>query len=190
MPNRLKLLLVVWVTLSASCATQNDLPLVSTPHVEPAPPQVIVKTVPQPIVGCGAIMEDYADFNTLNDAAKRKRIKSIKQNISEVGGECEKLKLALFHSTPGKLRQTDETIAELLEKLNLESDHLGDQDRALILLMRNEINQRGLVSKKIDRRTETITALQTENRQLLQRLAELQAQLDNLKNLEQNIAPE
>ncbi len=190
MPNRLKLLPAIWLTLLASCAASNNLPLISTPHVEPEPARVIVKTVPQPISGCGAIMQEYADFNRLNDTTKRKNIKRIKQDIKELGSECDTLRLALLHSTPGKLRQTDETIIELLEKLNLESDHFSAADRAVVLLMRNEINKRALVAKKIDRRTRTITELQTENGQLLQRLAELQAQLDNLKNLEENIAPE
>ena len=56
--------------------------------------------------------------------------------------------------------------------------------------MRNEINQRGVVAKKITKRAEAYAEIQAENRQLLQRLAELQTQLDSLKNLEENIAPE
>ena len=135
-------------------------------------------------------MQDYADFNRLNNAAKRENIKLIKQYINEQGGECDKLRLALLHSTPGTLRQTDETIMDLLDTIKVDSDQLGGNDRALILLMRNEINQRGVVAKKITKRAEAYAEIQAENRQLLQRLAELQTQLDSLKNLEENIAPE
>lgn len=188
MPNRLNITPVILLMLLASCSTK--LPLMSIPHTEPEPPRVIVKTVPQPIIGCNDILRDYGDFNKLNEAAKRENIKLIKQYINEQGGECDKLRLALLHSTPGKLRQTDTTIIEILDSLNLDSEALSENDRALVLLMRNEINQRGVLAKRVDRRADAYAEVQAENRQLLQRLAELQLQLNSLKNLEENIAPE
>ncbi len=152
--------------------------------------RVIIHEVTKPLEGCGRLLTEYADFTRYSDNTKREEIRALKKRIKTDNDACDTLRLALYHSAPGKLRQTDDTIYELLDNVANNTSALGSNDHALITLLRNEMQQRSIVEKKVGRHNQQLDQVRAENRQLLQRLAELQLQLDQLKSLETNIDPE
>jgi len=188
MPHGLKPLTFLLVVFLVACA-----PILPSSQVNTQPvntPQVIVKTVPRPVDGCGNLAEEYATFNQRSEDIRREQVKAIIKRLREYQDECDTLRLALFHSAPGKLRQTDATILDLLDQLDTHSERLGQNDQGLILLIKNELKHRAITNKKLQRSQLKLAAERKEKSQLFQRIAELELQLKGLKSLEENIAPE
>ncbi len=189
MPLRLKLTLPASLLLLSACMPIETIREV--PAATQAPKErVVIREVVKPEEGCGSLLSEYAEFTRYSDDTKRQEIRTIKNRIKANDDACDSLRLALFHSAPGKLRQTDDTINELLDSVKNNHAALGSNDHALIGLLKNEMQHRSVVEKKVGRHNSLLDQERAENRQLLQRLAELQLQLDQLKSLESNIDPE
>lgn len=189
MPQWLKFTSISSLVLMAGCMpieTIREIPAAVTQPTE----RVIIREVSKPLEGCGSLLTEYSDFSRLSDDSKRQEVRTLKDQIKAEKDGCDRLRLALYHSAPGKLRQTDETILELLESVADNHTELGSNDHAVIALIRNEMQQRSIIEKKVSRHNQLLDQERAENRQLLQRLAELQLQLDQLKDLETNIDPE
>ena len=191
MPQRLELTLPASLLLLSACMPIETIREVPAAVVTQAPKErVVIREVIKPQEGCGSLLSEYAEFTRYSDDIKRQEIRIVKNRIKSHEDACDSLRLALFHSAPGKLRQTDETINELLDSVKDKQSVLGSDNHALVTLLKNEMSQRSVVEKKVGRHNSLLDQERAENRQLLQRLAELQLQLDQLKSLESNIDPE
>lgn len=189
MPQWLKFTSVSSLLLTAACMPIETIREVPAAVIQPTE-RVIIREVSKPLEGCGSMLAAYVEYSRLSDDSKRQEVRNLKNRIKTEKDACDRLRLALYHSAPGKLRQTDETILELFDSVADNHTQLGSNDHALIALIRNEMQQRSIIEKKISRHNQRLDQERADNRQLLQRLAELQLQLDQLKDLETNIDPE
>lgn len=190
MPRRLELLLPASLLLLSACMPIETIREIPAAVTQVPKERVVIREVVKPQEGCGSLLSEYAEFTRYSDDTKRQEIRTVKNRIKTDNDGCDSLRLALYHSAPGKLRQTDDTINELLDSVKDNQTALGSEDHALIALLKNEMSQRSVVEKKVGRHNSLLDQERAENRQLLQRLAELQLQLDQLKSLESNIDPE
>lgn len=153
----------------------------------PSPPATAAATDALIDTGCGNLLDDYETFSLMEQAQR----KQITKNLSDTWGithdHCGQLRLALLLSHPEQPEKDRQKALKMLKEL-LTGEKLQDpRARQLARLVQDQllqIRQQKLKALELGRQ---LKAQKAATRELSAELAVLQSQMQQLKNIEQNI---
>ncbi|HID46563.1 MAG TPA: hypothetical protein EYP34_12520 [Chromatiaceae bacterium] len=171
-------LLLLSILLLGACAMDQRS---SGPPASPLMTDTLLNT------GCGDLLDDYETFSLLDKEGRRQMLKNLSGIWGITHDHCGQLRLALLLSHPEQSDKDRQKALKLLKGL-LSGEELRDPGaHRLAKFMGDQLQQiRAQKLKTLELRHQ-LKAQQAISRQLSAELATLQTQIQQLKNIEQNI---
>jgi hypothetical protein len=171
-------MLVIAMLLVSGCAATGE----KTSDVQGQPIRVTAPATPT----CGNLLEYYAALKAMPAELSVLELKTLREHQTSGGSLCYELRLAVLLALQGNSSNDLQESRELLQKVLASPDGEGikAEDRQLAQLILDLLEgsnkvQRGLHEKLSNERAASL--------QLLQRLAETEAKLKQLKNIDKDI---
>ncbi len=162
------------------------------PQLQPLPPQAqdqaITLAVDTPVNNnCLNLLDDYETFSLMDGRGRKRMLDNVTSTWELTGSSCEQLRLALLLSQPDRPDKDRRKALKLLGEL-LGNEKLPDaQAHQLASLLQNQLQKLHSQQLKTLELRRRLKAQHTASQQLAEQLNALQSQLQQLKNIEQNL---
>uniref|UniRef100_UPI003AF52B7C hypothetical protein n=4 Tax=Thiolapillus sp. TaxID=2017437 RepID=UPI003AF52B7C len=175
----MKTILLFTATLLLGACAVNRPP--SEPGISGMETEALIDT------GCGDLLDDYETFSLMAKAQRRQTLRNLSDTWGISHDNCGQLRLALLLSHPEQPEKDRQQALKLLRDL-LTGEKLQDpRAHRLARLVLDQLQQIRAQKLKALELRQQLKAQQAATRELSAELAVLQSQMEQLKNIEQNI---
>ncbi len=177
----MRLLFPLTLVVLSACTTVPPPP--SAPQ-----PQAVARVIHTPASNrCSNLLDDYETSSLMDDKGRKQILDSVSGTWAQTRDSCEQLRLALLLSQPGRSGKDRKKALRLLKELLSGEKPLDGQAHQLARLLHDQLQQLHSQQLRTLELRHRLKAQHTASRQLAEKLGNLQSQLQQLKNIEQNI---
>lgn len=172
-----QLLILTPLILSACAAIQ--------PRI--LPQESPLSTTPLMRHACSNLLDDYEAFSLMDEKRRKRYLKDIYDTWPLTYDACEQLRMALLLSQPDQSDRDRQKALKLLRELLGKEKLLDPHAYQLARLLHDQLSKTRTEQLKALELRHRLKAQRSASRQLSEQLNNLQSQLQQLKNIEQDI---
>jgi tRNA/tmRNA/rRNA uracil-C5-methylase (TrmA/RlmC/RlmD family) len=136
---------------------------------------------------CSNLLDDYEAFSLMDENRRKRYLKDIYDTWPLTHDACEQLRMALLLSQPDQSDRDRQKALKLLRELLGQEKLLDPHAYQLARLLHDQLSKTRTEQLKALELRHRLKAQRSASRQLSEQLNNLQSQLQQLKNIEQNI---
>lgn len=172
-----QLLILTSFLLSACTAIQPR----TLPQASPYSPTPLMHKA------CSNLLDDYEAFSLMDEKRRKRYLKDTFKSLPLAHDACEQLRMALLLSQPDRSDRDRQKALKLLGELLDQEKPLDPQAQQLARLLHDQLSKTRAEQLKALELRHRLKAQRIASRQLSEQLNNLQSQLQQLKNIEQDI---
>lgn len=151
------------------------------------PQTSLALTSPMVVTDCGDLLGYYTNISRMNSERRKQELTATSESWSSAADGCKQLRLALMLSQPGNSEKDRKKALKLLTDLLDERNDINIEALQLAGMLKDQLEQLQSQQLLIRQLRHMLKQEREASDLLLKQLTDLESQLEQLKNIEENI---
>lgn len=151
------------------------------------PQTSLALTSPMVVTDCGDLLGYYTNISRMNSERRKQELTATSESWSFAADGCKQLRLALMLSQPGNSEKDRKKALKLLTGLLDERNDINIEALQLAGMLKDQLEQLQSQQLLIRQLRHMLKQEREASDLLLKQLTDLESQLEQLKNIEENI---